>query len=625
MVSTGNPHFRVAALALAIAGCGDATAGALDAAAAGIVVDVRPRTAQTLPSGSVSFSATVTGTVNTQVTWSVQETNGGTVDGGGGYTAPATVGSFHVVATSAADGTKTSVATVTVTTAPVIAVSINPPSASTTTGSQVQFAAQVTGTTGGQSTAVGWSVQEAGGGSIDGNGLYTAPATPGTYHVVATSVADASKTDSAPVAVNLPPAGVGAVAMTLLSRTVPATASAGTASQGQDDSYGGPLWGLTSAQVGNNGWLAYDLSGVPANQRTTVLVALYFGLGNGQQQINIHWQGGNGVVDNIPSAYVVEAATSSGGPWTVLATVGNNCQTYKAHLVDMTGYTWIRFRATGSANGAPYVNMDVYSAPNGVTDGFVFYGDSITSNLFTGDGLPGYPPEWFSKGIRASRPTFFPPIVGGGIPFMTSGDGKDLIVAGTGGFATGLDAPLRATYSAPRYACLVFGANDAPAQNLVDGFRANYASIINALRAQGQVVVLASPTWATDSGRQAGLVQIRASIGFHLPGWTAGTFASGTYVWNGTRAYLCTTGGNSVTGPTGTGSSIADGGSARWKYVPSLREDYAADPGVIGGPDLYTVFQNHPEWFGDGLHPNGTGEPKWRAAFVSWALANIYQ
>jgi chitinase len=38
-----------------------------------------------------------------------------------------------------------------------------------------------------------WSVQEASGGTIDPTGLYTAPAAAGTYHVVATSVADSTK------------------------------------------------------------------------------------------------------------------------------------------------------------------------------------------------------------------------------------------------------------------------------------------------------------------------------------------------------------------------------------------------------------------------------------------------
>src|SRR5258705_7836274 len=53
-------------------------------------------------------------------------------------------------------------------------------------------------------TAVTWSLQEAGGGTVDGSGKNTAPATAGTYHVVATSVTDTSKPNSATVTVTAP-------------------------------------------------------------------------------------------------------------------------------------------------------------------------------------------------------------------------------------------------------------------------------------------------------------------------------------------------------------------------------------------------------------------------------------
>jgi len=49
-----------------------------------------------------------------------------------------------------------------------------------------------------------WSVQEAGGGTIDSSGFYTAPMTPGTYHVVATNSLDATKFAVATVMVIAP-------------------------------------------------------------------------------------------------------------------------------------------------------------------------------------------------------------------------------------------------------------------------------------------------------------------------------------------------------------------------------------------------------------------------------------
>jgi hypothetical protein len=186
-----------AVLALAV---GSACGGTLNSPTIGVTVT--PSAAQVVPGGSVGFAAAVSGSADIRVTWSVLEASGGTVDGTGHYTAPGGIGTFHVVATSVADTSRSGAATVTVAAQPAISVSISPPSASTTTGGTVAFAATVTGTTGSQSAAVTWSVQEANGGTVDASGHYTAPASPGTYHVVATSVADPTRTATAAVVVS---------------------------------------------------------------------------------------------------------------------------------------------------------------------------------------------------------------------------------------------------------------------------------------------------------------------------------------------------------------------------------------------------------------------------------------
>ena len=77
-----------------------------------------------------------------------------------------------------------------------MSVSISPGTGSTTVGGTLTFTATVSGTGAGQSTAVTWSLQESGGGTVDGSGHDTAPSSGGTFHVVATSVADPF--DSAP-------------------------------------------------------------------------------------------------------------------------------------------------------------------------------------------------------------------------------------------------------------------------------------------------------------------------------------------------------------------------------------------------------------------------------------------
>src|SRR5512143_697222 len=94
---------------LAVAGlfaCDASVTPTGDAAPSSVVVQVQPPSAQVGPGGSVSFAAVVTGTAVTTVTWSVQEgAAGGNVSAAGGYTAPGTAGTYHVVATSQADAT----------------------------------------------------------------------------------------------------------------------------------------------------------------------------------------------------------------------------------------------------------------------------------------------------------------------------------------------------------------------------------------------------------------------------------------------------------------------------------------------------------------------------------------
>lgn len=72
-----------------------------------------------------------------------------------------------------------------------ITVTVVPGIAGIAPGGSLQFSATVSGV---PNQAVRWSVQEANGGTIhEETGHYTAPQTPGIYHVVATSVADPTK------------------------------------------------------------------------------------------------------------------------------------------------------------------------------------------------------------------------------------------------------------------------------------------------------------------------------------------------------------------------------------------------------------------------------------------------
>jgi hypothetical protein len=82
--------------------CGGIADGAGSAAMQQTSVALYPPVAQLRPGGARTFVATVTGASTTSVTWSV-DAGGGTIDGSGRYTAPATTGTFHVTARSTAD------------------------------------------------------------------------------------------------------------------------------------------------------------------------------------------------------------------------------------------------------------------------------------------------------------------------------------------------------------------------------------------------------------------------------------------------------------------------------------------------------------------------------------------
>jgi hypothetical protein len=209
----------------------------------GVTVSVAPSTATIATGQRTSFSATVTNTADTTVTWSVagvangnasvgkictsgsnpcvppSGASAGSVDVLAPASAPA-VNPELVTATSHADTSKSGAATVTISGATgSVSVSITPayafvvPSSGLAT-STFQFSALVSGSA---NTAVNWSVASAvagqgcGGtacGLVNAGGLYSAPAaapSPNAILVTATSQADPTKSAAATIAISSGP------------------------------------------------------------------------------------------------------------------------------------------------------------------------------------------------------------------------------------------------------------------------------------------------------------------------------------------------------------------------------------------------------------------------------------
>ncbi len=174
-----------------------------------IFVSVAPNPVNVAVSTQQQFTATVTGTSNTSVTWEVNGVVGGNLSTTGSisttgvFQAPANIPSpstVTITAISQADNTTSGSAQVTI--VPMgdainVTVSTNPAISEVYTGVVQVFIATVTGTS---NTAVTWQVDGVTGGNstvgtIDASGNYTGPAvvpTPATVTVEAISQADSS-------------------------------------------------------------------------------------------------------------------------------------------------------------------------------------------------------------------------------------------------------------------------------------------------------------------------------------------------------------------------------------------------------------------------------------------------
>jgi beta-glucanase (GH16 family) len=151
-----------------------------------LIVSISPSAAIIQVNSTQQFTATVVGSSNQAVVWT---TDGGSISTTGLYTAPSSVGTYHVTATSTVDNTTAATATVSVMAAPPppanqLIVSISPSAAIIQVNLTQQFTATVTGSS---NQAVVWTTD---GGSISTTGLYAAPSIAGTYHVTATSTVD---------------------------------------------------------------------------------------------------------------------------------------------------------------------------------------------------------------------------------------------------------------------------------------------------------------------------------------------------------------------------------------------------------------------------------------------------
>ncbi len=179
-------------------------------------------------------------------------------------------------------------------TPPTVAVTTNVSTATIAAGGAQTFTATVTPAA--VSQAVTWSVQEANGGTITQAGVYTAPSTAGTYHVLATSQADTTK--------------VATITITVTAVVVTAPNPVFTSTPSTTLAEGTPTYTYSiTATVSDGSAISYTLTTGPTGAAITGSA--------------LSWTAGapNAAARQMPSSFTVTAKTTNGGSatqsWTV--------------------------------------------------------------------------------------------------------------------------------------------------------------------------------------------------------------------------------------------------------------------------------------------------------------------
>jgi hypothetical protein len=202
-------------LSLVLAGCGSVSGGSGQSK---ISVAITPSSTSVLLGDSVSFSATVSGSSDTAVNWSVNGIAGGnaqigSISASGEYTAPQVLPSPASVTISAiAQAGSGAAASAAVAITSDVTINIAPTSATVPTGGNQSFSATIS-SAGKPAPGVTWSANGISGGNastgtINSTGsetaTYLAPAlvpAPPSISVTATSIADVTKSASASVTI----------------------------------------------------------------------------------------------------------------------------------------------------------------------------------------------------------------------------------------------------------------------------------------------------------------------------------------------------------------------------------------------------------------------------------------
>ena len=166
--------------------------------------------------------------------------------------------------------------------------------------------------------------------------------------------------------------------------------------------------------------------------------------------------------------------------WEIVLSVTDNRFSTRQHLIDLDGCRWVRIRFL-RFGGKPYFRFDIHDAPDGISDSWLFLGDSITACAMGN--------AWgtsFAERLHALDDRFFPVQQNGGIGGLNSRDGRTHVRAWLAG-------------NPARFVPVAFGTNDAWGQpNDLQAYEQNIRYMLDAVLEAGKIPVLPTIPYAAD-------------------------------------------------------------------------------------------------------------------------------
>jgi hypothetical protein len=296
--------------------------------------------------------------------------------------------------------------------------------------------------------------------------------------------------------------------------------------------------------------------------------------------------------------------------WVTKVTVTGNTLHSRSNVIRMTdstagnqcngNYNWIRINATAGNQWQNFqLKWDLWDASRSFADTWMFYGDSITSNISLVKQT-SYDNS-FAQQINAWNSSYYPSVEDGGMGGWTA---QAYLADATTVDGSGDDSPWLPDTPA-HFVALSLGTNDCNS-----GMQANYYKNMTGL-VDAAMTDPAKPSDPYVANRVVIIPTLPAS-----PVLRSGT--NTVLMWNSSSSSF------KSTRVSGNGQGPYCNGIIQ-QVISAEQAKWGANR-VLAGPDLWVATSDPSVHWNDNIHPysDAKGNGVLRAAWVQWAEANIF-